>query len=61
MTETTHTCLEDLTPGTVGRGIVPSHNVTVVNVMWHGDAIEVIYKDSQGRAGNCLFETTSPN
>lgn len=42
--------LEDLTPGTSLRGILPNESVTIVNVKWYGsDAIELTYKDANGR------------
>jgi SNF2 family DNA or RNA helicase len=49
--------LEDLTPGTAIRGIIPNGLVTVVNVEWLGsDCIELTYKEPSGKPGNeCLY------
>ena len=48
--------LEDLTPGTAVRGIVPGRIVTIEAVKWIGDSvIEVTHKDSQGNLGNQLL------
>ncbi|MFZ5859918.1 MAG: hypothetical protein ACOYVH_04170, partial [Spirochaetota bacterium] len=48
--------LEDLKPHAVIKGILPSSAVTVVSVMWFGsDALELTYKDSQGRPANQLL------
>ncbi len=42
--------LEDLTPKTIVKGIVPNQNVTVINAEWHGnDVVELTYKDIQGQ------------
>jgi len=47
--------LEDITRGTVVKGILPDGFVTVVDVSWIGTvAIELTYKDSSGRLGNEL-------
>ncbi|KKI99935.1 hypothetical protein PROH_09055 [Prochlorothrix hollandica PCC 9006 = CALU 1027] len=44
------TQLEDFTRGVTVKGILPNHNVTVVDVKWHnGDAVELIYKDLNGQ------------
>lgn len=48
--------LEDIKKDSVIRGILPSSLVTVVDVRWIGDsAIELTYKDSQGRLANELL------
>ena len=48
--------LEELKEGAAIRGILPDALVTVVNVRWFGaNAIELTYKDAQGRAGNELL------
>ena len=42
--------LEDLTPGSSVRGILPNHSVVVVDSKWYGsDVIELIYKDADGQ------------
>lgn len=47
--------LEDLARGTMIRGILPNHYVTVIDVEWRGaDVVELIYKDASGRLGNEL-------
>src|SRR5579884_1164819 len=54
--------LEDLTRGTVMRGILPDVLVTVVDVEWHGDtAITLTYKDAAGHLGSeILFRDREP-
>jgi hypothetical protein len=48
--------LEDLTRGANVTGILPSGQVTVVDVRWHGSAvIELTYKDGGGTRGNELL------
>ena len=48
--------LEDLTPGTTIRGILPDATVTVVSVQWHGSsAIELTYKTPEGKVANELL------
>lgn len=48
--------LEDLTPGTVVRGVLLEQLVTVVQARWIGNvAIELTYKDNAGRLGNELL------
>lgn len=48
--------LEHITRGSVVRGILPDGIVTVSDVRWIGTvAIEVTYKDSNGRLGNELL------
>ena len=59
-TESTHRTtmlrLDDITTGTVLRGIRPDENVTVETVKWHGsDVVEVIYKGSNGVPGTQLL------
>jgi len=47
--------LEDITRGSVVRGILPDGFVTIVDVSWIGTvAIELTYKDSAGKLGNEL-------
>lgn len=47
--------LEDLTRGASVRGVLPAETVAVVDVRWHGSAaIELTYKDAQGKPGNRL-------
>src|SRR6202167_223231 len=44
--------LEDLTTGTLVKGILPDALIELVNSKWHGsDVLEVFYKDSAGRVG----------
>lgn len=54
--------LEQLTPSTVIRGIVPDANVTVVNVQWFGqNSVELTYKDVSGRVNSqLLFRDDEP-
>ncbi len=48
--------LEDLTRGAQVKGLRPDGPVTVVNVTWFGTAaIELTFKDAQGRPGNELL------
>jgi hypothetical protein len=48
--------LEDLTPNTSNRGILPNGLVTVVNVQWHGSAaLELTYKTPEGKVANELL------
>src|SRR5690606_7902676 len=48
--------LEDLRPNAVVRGILPDTAVTVVAVQWFGSqAVELTYKDAEGRTGNRLL------
>jgi len=50
------TSLEDLTPGTSLRGILPDSLVMVVNVNRYGsEAVELIYKDASGRLDSRLL------
>ncbi|HOJ96587.1 MAG TPA: DEAD/DEAH box helicase, partial [Methanospirillum sp.] len=48
--------LEDLQPGAIVRGILPSSLVTVTSVKWYGsDSLKLTYEDSSGRADNRLL------
>src|SRR5437764_6780623 len=48
--------LEDLTPNTAIRGIIPDQTVTVVNAQWFGsEALELTYKDASGKVANELL------
>jgi len=48
--------LEELTRGTVVKGILPDSLVTVIDVKWYGSsAIELTYKDASGRLGHELL------
>jgi superfamily II DNA or RNA helicase len=48
--------LEDITRGSVIKGILPDGIVTVADVRWIGTvAVEVTYKDTAGRLGNELL------
>ena len=48
--------VEDLTPKTSVRGIVPDAAVTVVTVQWFGsEALELTYKDPSARVANQLL------
>ena len=48
--------LEELKPNTVVRGILPERQVTVVSAQWFGsNAVELTYKDSDGKVGNTLL------
>src|SRR5579885_2684957 len=55
--------LEDLKPGVSVRGVLPGGVVTVVNVQWFGsNAVELTYKDPQGKLGNeLLFRDRQPS
>jgi len=55
--------LEDLTPGTLVKGIVPDATAELVSVKWHGsDVLEVVCKDSSGRLGTeILFRDREPS
>jgi superfamily II DNA or RNA helicase len=55
--------LEQLTRGTVVKGILPDALVTVVDVEWHGDvAITLTYRDAAGRLGNeILYRDSEPS
>ncbi len=44
--------LEEITKGTLVRGIVPREAVAVADVKWHSDGVvEVFYKDALGKPG----------
>jgi SNF2 family DNA or RNA helicase len=48
--------LEELTPGTTVRGIMPDALVSVVNVQWFGSqALELTYKTADGKVANQLL------
>lgn len=48
--------LEDLTPGTAVRGILPDSIVTVVAADWlGGNAIRLTYTDAAGKPGQQLL------
>ncbi|GEM82442.1 helicase-related protein [Meiothermus hypogaeus] len=48
--------LEDLTPGTSVRGLLPNTAVTVVNVQWHGsEALTLVYRDASGKVADELL------
>ena len=48
--------LEDIVRGATVKGILPDGFVTVVDVKWIGSiAVELTYKDSQGRLANELI------
>ncbi len=50
------TRLEDLQPNAAVRGILPDSQVTVVGVQWFGsEALELTYKDPDGRVANRLL------
>lgn len=54
--------LEDLTRGTTVKGILPTHNVTVIDAQWHGtDVVELTYKDANGQPHTeILFRDREP-
>src|SRR6266436_5256160 len=48
--------LEEITPGAAIKGILPDALVSAINAQWFGsEALELTYKDSQGRVGNQLL------
>jgi SNF2 family DNA or RNA helicase len=50
------TRLEDLTPNTAIRGIIPDQTVTVVSTQWYGsEALELTYKGPTGKVANELL------
>jgi superfamily II DNA or RNA helicase len=55
--------LEQLTPATLVKGIVPDAVAELVSTKWHGsDVLEVVYKDSAGRVGTeILFRDREPS
>jgi SNF2 family DNA or RNA helicase len=54
--------LEELTRGATVRGILPNHNVTVIDAKWHGtDVVELTYKDTNGQPHTeILFRDREP-
>lgn len=56
------TQLEELTRGATVRGILPNHNVTVIDAKWHGtDVVELTYKDTNGQPHTeILFRDREP-
>ncbi|GAB4324009.1 MAG: helicase-related protein [Leptolyngbyaceae cyanobacterium] len=54
--------LEDLTRGTLVKGILPNHNITVIDAKWHGsDVVELTYKDANGHPyTEILFRDREP-
>ncbi|MBF2035524.1 MAG: DUF3883 domain-containing protein [Leptolyngbyaceae cyanobacterium T60_A2020_046] len=54
--------LEELTRGATVRGILPNHNVTVIDAKWHGtDVVELTYKDTSGQPHTeILFRDREP-
>lgn len=48
--------LEEITPGTAIKGILPDALVQTINAQWFGsEALELTYKDPSGRVGNELL------
>lgn len=48
--------LEDLTRGTMVKGILPDAPVTIIDVAWYGTAaVEITYKDNRGQTGQELL------
>src|SRR4030095_14179018 len=48
--------IEELTPGTSVKGILPDCAVTVVNVRWFGsEALELTYKTATGKVANQII------
>jgi superfamily II DNA or RNA helicase len=48
--------LEEITPGTAIKGILPDSLVTAISAQWFGsEALELTYKDALGRVGNQLL------
>jgi superfamily II DNA or RNA helicase len=48
--------LEDLTRGTMVKGILPDTPVTIIDVTWYGTAaVEITYKDNRGQTGQELL------
>ena len=54
--------LEEFTPGSLVKGILPDAVAELVSAKWHGsDVIEVVYKDPAGRVGTeILFRDREP-
>ena|SRR2546426_1084637 len=56
----TMTKLEELTPGTWVKAILPDALVNVIDAKWHGSAVvELTYKDAAGRLGTELVYWTA--
>ncbi|MEW6037047.1 MAG: helicase-related protein [Pseudomonadota bacterium] len=55
--------LEQLTPNTWVKGILPNSTISVVSVQWFGtNALELTYKDAAGKVGNqLLYRHDEPN
>src|SRR4029079_18784115 len=55
--------LEELTPGTRGRGVVVGGVVTVIDVQWHGsNAITLTYREDAGHvAQSLLYRDVEPS
>jgi hypothetical protein len=55
--------LEQLTPGTSVRGILPDAAVSVVNVEWHGsNAVTLVYRSPTGQiADRLLYRHDEPS
>lgn len=47
--------LEDFKKDVVVSGILPNKSVTVVDVKWHGEVVELFYKADDGSTGNELL------
>ena len=48
--------LEELTRGSLIKGILPKNVITIIDVKWHGSAAdEITYKDSFGKLGSELI------
>jgi superfamily II DNA or RNA helicase len=47
--------LEDLTKGAIVAGVLPSTSVTVVDATWHGEVLELVYRDAAGAHGSVLL------
>lgn len=48
--------LEDIKPNSQIKGILPSGQITVINVQWHGsDVVEITYRDTAGKLGSELL------
>lgn len=49
-------CLEEIAPGSLVKGILPDTFVTIIDVKWHGTTVlEITYKDGSGKLGNELL------
>ena len=48
--------LEELTPGSLVKGILPDAVAELVSAKWHGsDVIEAVYKDPAGRVARGIL------